>query len=501
MSVRATLPLLAAVTAVSPALAQGAPVSQIGRCVPAPHSDARTLLRDAGRAIGVERVGSGTLHLRMTEATLEDYQSDRTYPPFFLGFTSRETWYRPASGVARHASRMSFPFGAGDFPALLSGPTASFLIQDTVVRPAPSAHGGALSLRGLDPWAQLADWTRGGPVTVHGRCTVRDFPRTVLERSGPYGRERLALDDKTALPVLLEREEPHYLWGQTTVAYVYSNWRLEGPYAYPGTSFRMVDGAAEVSRTVGEAELASPDSTPSLALPDTALAMAPSVPGFLQPTPPDSIRVGSATRLLVNPGYTEGVVLVGDTLYVLDATQGEARARADSSLIARMFPGPHPVVLVVTDLAWPHVAGVRYWVARGATVVSHRASRAFLEQVLARRWTRSPDLLERRRGEVRFRFRAVADSLRLAGGRIRLLAVDGIASEGALVAYMEDDAFLWASDYIQSVQQPSTYLIEVWRAVRRAGLTPRHTAAQHLPLTPWGTIDSLARSALPDEAT
>jgi hypothetical protein len=37
--------------------------------------------------------------------------------------------------------------------------------------------------------------------------------------------------------------------------------------------------------------------------------------------------------------------------------------------------------------------------------------------------------------------------------------------------------------------------------VRRAGLTPRQTAAQHLPLTPWSTIDSLARAGAPDEAT
>jgi hypothetical protein len=501
MPARATLLLLTAVTAATPALAQGVSASRIGTCTPDSATDARAVLREANRAIGADRVGRGTLHLRMTDAMLEDYQSDRTYPPFFYGFITRETWYHPASGVARNASRISFPFSAGDFPTLLSAATSSFQILDTVVRPAPSSQAGALSLRGMDPWAQLYDWSRGGRVTVRARCVVRDYPRTVLERTGPYGPERLALDPKTALPVVLEREEPHYLWGQTLVAYVYSNWRLEGPYAYPGTSFRMVDGTAEVSRTIADADLAAPDSTPSLALPDTTLAMALSVPGFLQPTPPDSVRVSATTRLLVNPGYTEGVVLAGDTLFVLDATQGEARARADSGLIARMFPGPHPIVLVVTDLAWPHVAGVRYWVARGATVVSHRASRAFLERVLARRWTRAPDLFERRRGQARFVFRPVTDSLRLAGGLIRLLAVDGIASEGALVAYVEGDGFLWASDYIQSVQQPSTYLIEVWRAARRAGLAPRRAAAQHLPLTPWSTIDSLARSAMPDEAT
>jgi len=254
-----------------------------------------------------------------------------------------------------------------------------------------------------------------------------------------------------------------------------------------------------VSRTVSSAELVAPDSTPPLVLPDTTVAMPPSVPGFLLPTPPDSVRVSAATRLLVNRGYTEAVMLAGDTLYLLDATQGEARARADSALIARLFPGPHPLVLVVTDLAWPHVAGLRYWVARGATLVSHRASRPFLERILQRHWTRAPDLYERRRKEARFVFKPVSDSLSLAGGRLRLYAIDGIGSEVALLAYVEGDRFLWSSDYIQTVQQPSTYLIEVWRAARRAGIEPQRTAAQHLPLTAWGVVDSLARTEVHGE--
>ena len=51
--------------------------------------------------------------------------------------------------------------------------------------------------------------------------------------------------------------------------------------------------------------------------------------------------------------------------------------------------------LVVTDLAWPHISGVRYWVALGTPVVSHRASREFLQKVVDHKWTLEPDLLER----------------------------------------------------------------------------------------------------------
>ena len=452
------------------------------------------MLRDAHQAIGAGNPKLSVLHLRMTDAMLQDYQSDRSYPPFFYGFASRESWYHPDNGVLRSRGRMTFPNGEFDLGETLNTPTATFSAGDTV-RPAPAQHGGALSVRDLDPWPVLYDWSESERVTVVGRCRVRDYSRIVLERTGPYGRERLALDPNTHLPISLEREEPHYLWGQISVNYVYSNWDRSAGIAVPTTAFRMVDGAAEVSRTVASMSAIPFDSAPPLDVPELGAPMVPSFPAFLRPTPPDSVRVSDATRLLANPGYREGVVLLGDTLYLLDATQGEERARADSAMIARLFPGRHPIVLVVTDLAWPHVAGVRYWVARGATVVSHRASRGFLERVLARRWTRAPDLYERRRAKTRFTFVPVTDSLALAGGKLRLYAIDGLGGEGAVMAYVEGDRFLWAGDYVQTVQQPSTYATDVWRAAERAGIRPTRVAAQHLPLTQWSTVDSLARAS------
>jgi hypothetical protein len=473
---------------------------QAGVCQPAPEADARAVVRDALHALGAMTRGDSVLHLRIVEATVEDYQSDRSYPPFFLGVTTRESWYDAGTGVLRSRGRITFPEGEYDVGETLNGPRATFSAGDTV-QPAPLAHGAALSVRGLDPWPVLYDWSTSEKVTVVGRCRIRDYPRIVLERDGPYGRERLAVDPVNHLPVSLRREEPHYLWGQISVEYVYANWARSGGVVFAGSSFRMVDGTAEVSRTVAAGNAVPRDSAPSLTLPDSQTVMPPMQPRYLQPTPPDSVPVSDGIRLLVNRGYAEAVALVGDTIYLLDATQGEARARADSAMIARLFPGRHPLVLVVTDLAWPHIAGVRYWVARGATIVSHRASRPFLERVLARRWTRAPDLYERRRGRTRLVFRPVGDSLALAGGKLKIYAIDGIGSEGALMAYLDRDRFLWASDYIQTVEQPSTYATDVWRAVERTRIRPTRVAAQHLPLTDWSVVDSLARIGAGKDAT
>ncbi|HEU5220338.1 MAG TPA: hypothetical protein VFU23_16880, partial [Gemmatimonadales bacterium] len=134
----------------------------------------------------------------------------------------------------------------------------------------------------------------------------------------------------------------------------------------------------------------------------------------------------------------------------------------------------------------------RFWIAAGATIVSHSTSRTMLQRVVDRRWTLAPDRLEGRRAASPFRFRPVRDSLVLAGGAVTLYPIDGIASEGALMGWLREPRFLWASDFIQDPSHPTLYTTEVWQAARRSGLAPLTAAAQHFPPTPWKQIEALA---------
>jgi hypothetical protein len=445
-------------------------------------------LTRARTAVGWARGAGRVLQLHAVDGVVQSYQSDRTYPPFFLAYETHDVWLDRSSGVERQSNAATvYPTSDAPGPTVLNTERATLLVQDTL-RPVPSLHAIALTRRALDPWAVLADWSADADVRVAGSCRYRDYPRVALERRGPFGTERLLLDPKTDFPVALTRVEPHYLWGQVRAEYVYSTWIEMDGVAYPGATFRLADGAADISRSVTRVALTPRDSAPSLPVPAATLSLAPTVPVFLTQTPPDTIRVGPATFLLKNRGFTEAVTLAHDTVVVFDATQGDERARADSAWIGKLFPGTHPIILVVTDLAWPHVAGVRFWVASGATIVSHRISRGFLDQVLGRRWTAAPDKLERSRARARLVFRAVGDSLSLAGGAVSLYPIDGIASEGALMAFVRGQRFLWASDYVQTLQEASRYGREVAAAVRRVGVAPRRLAAEHLPLSEWAAL-------------
>jgi len=460
------------------------------QCTPVPGGpSASAWLTRARTAVGMGRAGDRVLQFHAVQGENQDYESDRSYPPYFVSFQSVEGWLDLNSGAERYATRTTFPGLDGlTGRAVIENERTVVVVRDSSTQPNAEVRGAALAARGLNPWAVLLDWSKDPDVKVESRCRYRDYDRVVLLRQGPYGAERLFLTGG-AVPVKLDRTEPHYLWGQQHAEYLYSTWIASDSVAFPGSAIRSADSEVVMNRTYGLIHLTPRDSAPSLSLDASDLPI--KLPRFLQAIAPDTQRIDANTLVLHNPGYNETITLARDTVFIFDATQSDDRARQDSTLIAQVFPRPHPVVLVVTDLAWPHVSGVRFWVASGATVVSHRASRAFLEQIVAHRWTLAPDKLERHRASARLRFRPVSDSLQLAGGAVSLHAIDGVASEGALIAYVRDAHFLWASDYIQDLTGPTIYAREVWLAATRAGLRPERVDAEHIPITPWARIQEL----------
>jgi hypothetical protein len=459
----------------------------------APPQDAKSVLQRALDVTSFSSKAGVVVHWHDMQGVEQDYQSP---PPFITIPSSREAWFDPQTGVERSSAVSIFPGSAPSAPSVslyTRGGVFAIGADGPVARP-----GSTGAQRNLNLWAVLGDWRDAKDVRAIDDRVYADYPRTVLARAGEFGEERLFFDKKSGFPVKLERDEPHYLWGQLRAEFTYTLWRLKDGIMFPTAVARVVDGFKEITRTIGDFEFIDRAQAPDLSVP--AVAPAGPVPLFLQPLPPRKIEVGPRTFLSSNTGYNEAITLIDGTVYVLEATQGEGRAKQDLEMIHAAFPGPHPIVVVVSDLAWPHIAGMRFWAAQGATVISHRASKNFLTRVIDRRWTAAPDALERSRnaalpgrmrpGRVALRF--VDKEMSLAGGKLRLIAIDGVESEGALMAYLADDGLLWASDYIQSVTRPATYTTEVWQAVHRSGIAPKKVAAMHIPLTDWSQIESLA---------
>lgn len=457
--------------------------------------DARALIRRSIDAVGLERAKAKILHYHVAEANLQPAQSDRMYPPYYSLARNAEVWFDPVTNIQRTSSATTF-FGSGPSKpvVIIASQNRAVMVRDTLVIPIGSAVSSGRTSDPMNAWALLREWERSSDVMVGNPTLYRDYVRNVVVRTTSDGEERLFIDRKTGFPVKIDFVQSHYLWGQVQVEYLYSTWIQVDRSFLPSGVFRMIDGEVDLYRTIGMTELISHDQAPSLQIPETKGPVPPGVvTGLFNSPQPDTIGISSKTYLTKNRFYTEAISLIDGTVYVFDATLGEQRAKQDEAWIKKLFPGKHPIVVVVTDLAWPHIAGVRYWVSKGAAIVSHRVSESFLKKVFDRKWTLNPDELEQKRSKIKFKFTPVDKELSLAGGKIRLYAIDGIGSEGGLMAYLPDDKFLWAGDYIQNNKVPTAYATEVWQAVNRRGINPDRVAAQHLPVTKWSVIDSLSR--------
>lgn len=437
-----------------------------------PGTTAAAALERAVAATGMRALDARVMHIRSRMVRELRDLGDRPSPPFDASVTDEDFWFDPSTGAESSRTPM---------PAL------------------PAMQQIAQWQRAFNALAIVADWVASGDARVEGRCVYRDYPRLVLLRDHEGAAERLFINEMDGVPVALERVERSYFMGPERVEYLYYNWEHLGPTTFALSAMRIVDGKKDRLRAVQPAAttIVPRDSVPTFPRADSPSAMSgtvvPPPEPFWTTDAPDTVRVGAHAFLLVNSAFTSAVALAADTVFILDSPQGEHRARQDSAWIGRLFPGRHALAFVVATDIWPHIAGLRYWVANGATVITHPATVPLVRSAITRRWTGAPDLLERRRSTLRLRVDTVRTPQARGGGAIRIFAVDGVASEGVLAAFAAPDRFLWASDRVQDTTNASLYVTELRRAVHRVGLAPLWTSGPHFSKVPWMTVDALAR--------
>jgi hypothetical protein len=433
-------------------------------------------LARADSAIGVYAARGAVLRIIESSALYLSDESDRSYGPYAMYPSTDTLWVDPRTGVERVV-----------YPGTIQIRSARATFANGSVA-SIRAHGGAWMRRAFDPWAVLADWRTDSAVRVAGQRVYRDYPRIALTRPGRFGTDTLLLDVETAIPVALIRTEAHYFLGPIHVVYDYETWADVGRRAlYPASVTRLVDGQLDESRFYdqygGGGVLVPVDSAPGLVIPDTTVTLPIDPQHRFAADPLDTVPLGGNTYLLVNKAFTSVVSMQRDTVFVFDSPGGEDRARLEHERVGQLFPGHHATVFVAMNPVWPHIAGLRYWVAHGAAIVASRPIVSFLRSVLARRWTELPDEYERVR--VQPTIRAVADSALLAGGQVRLYPMDGIEGETVLLAYIAPSRFVWATDHIQDTTSDNLYVREVRQTVAHHELDPVATSGPHFRVIPW----------------
>jgi len=322
---------------------------------------------------------------------------------------------------------------------------------------------------------------------------------------------RLLLDAGDGLPTAIEivADDSYGIWGRVKETTYYSLWTLlPGGVRYPLQFDRDWNGVPKSSSTIMKIAVNPAFEEASFAIPaetKKAFVSLPSVYGI------PALTFDPARRADVAPGIVQyagswnvGVVQQPDGLVILEAPVGSRYSGEVLDELSKRYPGQKIKALVTTSDAWPHIGGVREYVARGIAVYALDLNRPILERLLKADYSGRPDLLARAPKTPRFTFVSAKTSLGSGDTRFDLYPVRGENGERMMVAYFPALKLLYTSDNVQPQRGGGffmpEYLLEVRDVVRREHLEVEKIFGFHAPLTPWSAIEAAISAAVTVDA-
>lgn len=236
----------------------------------------------------------------------------------------------------------------------------------------------------------------------------------VLELDAPVAPIRLYVDAASGNLSRLTTMEAEYLRRDVEIAVTFDNWAMSaGGLAFPNEVTLTYDGQTMIRETRESVSVNSAlDSTlfdfPAGVTPayDEALAawgrnghqmiqMMASV-GFPYNGTDENVaaaEIAPGVWHITGGSHHSLLVEQTDGLVVVDAPKHELRSEAVIDWIEEAFPGQPITHIAATHHHTDHTAGMRSYVARGATAVVHEAARDFFADIFSRSSSLRPDAL------------------------------------------------------------------------------------------------------------
>jgi len=494
MSTRNTLLLVALVATLTPIRAEQT----------APRPAPATLLGQAIAAQGgaaLETGGPITIDVIGHQAALE--QSERPEGPWMLIYQQRKETRDAVRGQLAKSQQWRF-WGAAAWT-----PLGTTIISDSVAarrsgeRWAPGRPQDItaaqetlelaperllLTARSASDLRSLADRRLQGVLNRGVAFTWRGHPM------------QLFINANTSLPTLLdyERDDTFGVWGDVHERRWYSFWSLEaGGLWYPRQVTTEWNGLPWSEETALDVKVNDPAAATAFSIPDDVRSAFAANAAKAAPPPVPRLDETRAIRLsdtvVVLPGsWYVTLVHQPDGVVVLEAPISAQYTADVIAFAARTFPGARLKAVVTTSDAWPHIGGVREYVARGVPVYRLDLNAGILDRLVAAPHTRTPDALAR--SPLAPVWHTVSDRLVIGAGdsRIELLPARGETSERMMFAWLPGLRLLYSSDMIQPGQNGGFFmpgmLAEVETAVVRAHIEPERATGMHLSPTNWTEI-------------
>jgi hypothetical protein len=215
--------------------------------------------------------------------------------------------------------------------------------------------------------------------------------------------------------------------------------------------------------------------------------------------PPTELAPGI---ILMGGSWNVALVRQDDGIVILEAPISPEYAAGVIAEAHRRFPGETIKAIVSTSDSWPHIAGVREYVAKGIPIYALDLNRPVLERMITAPHTANPDELQRQPRRPRYRLIHAKTILGTGANRLEIYPIRGETSERQMMVYFPEHHLLYGSDAFQT--QGNSYffpqeITELLSSVAQEHLQVDRFFMMHIGLRPWSDLgDAVAAAQLVD---
>jgi hypothetical protein len=197
-----------------------------------------------------------------------------------------------------------------------------------------------------------------------------------------------------------------------------------------------------------------------------------------------------APGIVFIPGsWNVSLVKQDDGIVVLEAPISSGYSAQVIAEAHKRFPNQPIKAVVTTSDSWPHLAGIREYVAEGIPIYALDLNQPILNRVIADARTSKPDALARSPRKPQFQFVHDKKVLGTGANRLEIYPIHGETSERQMMVYFPEYKLLYGSDPFQRRQDGSFFypqtVTELMDAVAREHLNVGQFFMMHIGLTPW----------------
>jgi len=327
-------------------------------------------------------------------------------------------------------------------------------------------------------------------------------PHHVLAFTHRRARVRVILAAPTVMPKAVEithtRPFDTYWapWGDVTQRVTFAAWLIEPegirfPRVWEYSTDGVVDGAVDLTRVRLTAPQASAETDVSSDALDAAVSSRRRVADLpLGDTRRSPVELAPGiVKLPANFDIVE--VKQDDGTVIIEAPLTPAYSQKVIDDAARRFPGLPIKAVVTTSDAWPHIGGIREYVARRIPVYALDLNVPILQRLVAAKYESEPDALARAPKPPDWRVVSSRTTVGSGRNRLELLPLRTVTGERQMMAYFPALQLLYTSDLF-TIRDGQVFLPQMVgegvAAAARDRLDVKRAFGMHYDVLPWRTV-------------